>query len=147
MLQKVINIAFKYYASLVWGAKISKSDVIKFLGRVSFHLYICLIDSFPEIQEAFTVTNGENVCWGHINVIYWNLFGLKVCLFMNTLGLNARNITNNCKKFNENLHTSFVTLQMVKSERLKGLNFNVLISIFWFINTPLELKMGRNVLI
>ena len=35
---------------------------------------------------------------------------------------------------------------MVKSERLKGLNFNVLISILWFINTPLELKMGMNML-
>ena len=61
MLEKVINIAFKNYASLVGGAEISKSDVIKFLGRVSYHLYICAIDMFLEIQEAFTVSNCEIV--------------------------------------------------------------------------------------
>ena len=62
LLQKVSIIAFKYYASSVGEAGISKSDVLQFLGRVSFHLYICAIDTFPKIQEAFTVFIGENVC-------------------------------------------------------------------------------------
>ena len=62
LLQKVSIIAFKYFASSVGEAEISKSNVLQFLGRISFHLYICAIDTFPEIQEAFTVSNGENVC-------------------------------------------------------------------------------------
>ena len=59
MLQKVSNTVFKDFASLVGGADISKSDVITFLGRVSFHLYFCAIDTFPEIQEGFTASNGK----------------------------------------------------------------------------------------
>ena len=64
---------------------------------------------------------------------------------MSPLGLKCTKYYKQLQKLNTNLHTSFVTLQMVKSERLKGLKFIVLISIFWLINTPLELKMGKNV--
>ena len=64
---------------------------------------------------------------------------------MSLLGLKCTKYYKHLQKFDTKLHTSFVTLQMVKSERLEGLNFNVLISIFWFTNTRLELKMGRNV--
>jgi len=73
LLQKVSIIAFKYYASSVGEAGISKNDVLQFLGRGSFHLYICAVDTFPDIQKAVVVSNGENLCWGHINLIYWNL--------------------------------------------------------------------------
>ena len=65
---------------------------------------------------------------------------------MISLGLKCTKYYKQLQKFDTKLHASFVTLQMVKSERLKGLNINELILIFWFINTPLELKIGRNVL-
>ena len=59
MLQKVSIIAFKYYASSVGEAGISKSDVLQFLGRVSFHPYIFAVDTFPDIQKAVVVSNGR----------------------------------------------------------------------------------------
>ena len=63
---------------------------------------------------------------------------------MSPSGLKCTKYYKQLQKFDTKLHTSFVTLQIVKSERLKGLNINELFLIFWFINAPLKLKIGRN---